>query len=76
MWPPERTIIAPVGDSERESVRTAQRALNVPETGRMDDTTKTALRGVQHLFRLPVTGVLDLVTAQALDRLRPPSLRE
>ncbi|MBA2951446.1 peptidoglycan-binding domain-containing protein [Streptomyces himalayensis] len=57
-------------------MRTAQRALSVDETGVMDDATKSALRGVQKLFNLPVTGVLDKPTAQALDRLRPPSLRE
>lgn len=75
MWPPERVIIAPATEAEREAVRTAQRALRVPETGDMDAATKTALRGVQGLFKLPVTGVLDRHTAQALDRLRPPSLR-
>lgn len=74
-WLP-RTIVAPVSETEREAVRTAQRALRVPETGDMDDATKAALRGVQALFRLPVTGALDQQTAQALDRLRPPSLRE
>jgi hypothetical protein len=41
----------------------------------MDDATKAALRGVQKLFKLPVTGVLDRQTAEALDRLKPPSLR-
>jgi hypothetical protein len=76
MWPPTRVIIAPANEAERASVRTAQRALRVAETGDMDDATKAALRGVQTLFQLPVTGVLDAVTAKALDRLRPPSLRE
>ncbi|MFC5799109.1 peptidoglycan-binding domain-containing protein [Streptomyces formicae] len=76
MWPPERVIIAPANDRERSAVRTAQRALRVDETGDMDDATKAALRGVQNLFKLPVTGVLDRATAEALDRLRPPSLRE
>ncbi|GAA4891025.1 peptidoglycan-binding domain-containing protein [Streptomyces coeruleoprunus] len=75
-WPPSRVIIAPANEGERDAVRTAQRALRVAETGAMDDATKTALRGVQNLFRLPVTGVLDRPTAEALDRLRPPSLRE
>lgn len=76
MWPPNRVIIAPANDGERDAVKTAQRALRVDETGAMDDATKAALRGVQHLFKLPVTGVLDRATAEALDRLRPPSLRE
>lgn len=75
MWPPGRVIIAPANEAERDAVRTAQRALLVDETGDMDDATKSALRGVQNLFKLPVTGVLDRPTAQALDRLRPPSLR-
>ncbi|MGV9850415.1 peptidoglycan-binding domain-containing protein [Streptomyces sp. NPDC003442] len=75
-WMPRVTIIAPANEAEREAVRTAQRALRVPETGEMDDVTKAALRGVQTLFKLPVTGVLDKETATALDRLRPPSLRE
>jgi hypothetical protein len=75
MWPPDRVIIAPANEAERDAVRTAQRALLVDETGDMDDATKSALRGVQNLFKLPVTGVLDRPTAQALDRLRPPSLR-
>lgn len=76
MWPPDRVIIAPANEGERDAVRTAQRALRVAETGDMDDATKAALRGVQNLFKLPVTGVLDRATAEALDRLRPPSLRE
>lgn len=75
-WMPRTTIIAPANEAEREAVRTAQRALRVPVTGEMDQATKTALRGVQALFKLPVSGVLDEATAQALDRLRPPSLRE
>lgn len=76
MWPPDRAIIAPANDAEREAMRTAQRALQLDETGLMDDATRSALRGVQRLFKLPVTGVLDRTTAEALDRLRPPSLRE
>jgi hypothetical protein len=76
VWPPERVIIAPANEREREAVRTAQRALRVAETGDMDEATKAALRGVQHLFKIPVSGVLDRPTAEALDRLRPPSLRE
>jgi hypothetical protein len=74
-WPPTRVIIAPANEGEREAVRTAQRALTVDVTGEMDDATKAALRGVQKLFKLPVTGVLDRQTAEALDRLKPPSLR-
>ena len=76
MWPPERVIIAPANKAEREAVRTAQRALRIAETGAMDDVTRAALRGVQQLFKLPVSGVLDRPTCEALDRLRPPSLRE
>lgn len=76
MWPPERVIIRPANEDERESLRTAQRALRLDETGEMDQATEAALRGAQRLFRLPVTGVLDRATAEALDRLRPPSLRE
>lgn len=76
MWPPDRAIIAPANPAEREAMMTAQRALQLDETGLMDDATRSALRGVQKLFRLPVTGVLDRSTAEALDRLRPPSLRE
>jgi hypothetical protein len=75
-WMPRVTIIAPANEAERAAIQTAQRALRVPETGEMDAATKTALRGVQYLFGLPVTGVLDKGTAAALDRLRPPSLRE
>ncbi|MFJ2176394.1 peptidoglycan-binding domain-containing protein [Streptomyces sp. NPDC087851] len=75
MWPPERVIIAPANAGEREAMRTAQRALKLPETGDMDPATLAGLRGVQALFKLPVTGVLDRPTAEALDRLRPPSLR-
>lgn len=74
-WLP-RDILAPASEVEREAVRTAQRALRVPQTGSLDEDTRAALRGVQHLFKLPVTGYLDRDTAQALDRLRPPSLRE
>jgi hypothetical protein len=75
MWPPDRVIIAPANEAEREAVRTAQRALSLDVNGQLDDTTKSALRGVQKLFRLPVTGVLDRATAEALDRLKHPSLR-
>ncbi|OEJ24300.1 hypothetical protein AS594_07155 [Streptomyces agglomeratus] len=75
-WMPRTVIIAPANTAEREAVKTAQRALRLPETGDMDNATKAALRGVQNLFKLPVTGVLDRATAEALDRLRPPSLRE
>jgi hypothetical protein len=74
-WPPTRVIIAPANEGERDAVKTAQRALQLDETGDMDAATKAALRGVQRLFKLPETGVLDQPTAQALDRLRPPSLR-
>lgn len=76
MWPPERVIIRPANEAEREAVRTAQRALKLAETGEMDHATVASLRGTQKLFKLPVTGVLDRATAEALDRLRPPSLRE
>ena len=76
MWPPDRVIIAPANEREREAVRTAQRALSLDVTGDMDTATKSALRGVQQLFRLPITGVLDRQTAEALDRLRHPSLRD
>ena len=74
-WPPDRVIIAPANEGEREAVKTAQRALSLNVTGDMDDATKSALRGVQNLFRLPVTGVLDRATAMALDKLKHPSLR-
>lgn len=76
MWPPERVIIRPANEDEREAVRTAQRALKLEPTGEMDHATVASLRGTQRLFKLPVTGVLDRATAEALDRLRPPSLRE
>lgn len=75
-WPPDRIIIAPANEGEREAVRTAQRALGLDVTGEMDAATKASLRGVQHLFKLPVSGVLDRATAEALDRLKHPSLRE
>jgi hypothetical protein len=75
-WPPDRVIIAPANEGEREAVRTAQRALRVEVTGEMDTATKQGLRGVQYVFGLPVTGVLDRATADKLDQLRPPSLRE
>lgn len=76
MWPPSRVIIRPANEAEREAVRTAQRALGLDTTGDMDEATIASLRGTQRLFKLPVTGVLDRATAEALDRLRPPSLRE
>jgi hypothetical protein len=75
MWPPDRVIIAPASEAERDAVRTAQRALGLNLTGNMDEATKASLRGVQNLFKLPVTGVLDRATAEALDRLKHPSLR-
>jgi hypothetical protein len=75
MWPPDRVIIAPATEAEREAVRTAQRALSLNATGDMDEATKASLRGTQQLFGLPVTGVLDRATAEALDRLKHPSLR-
>lgn len=75
MWPPDRVIIAPANEGERDAVRSAQRALRLTPTGEMDEATKASLRGVQNLFKLPVTGVLDRATAEALDKLRPASLR-
>jgi hypothetical protein len=75
MWPPDRVIIAPANEAERDAVRTAQRALGLNVTGEMDEATKASLRGVQNLFKLPVSGVLDKATAQALDKLKHPSLR-
>ncbi|MEV4228120.1 peptidoglycan-binding domain-containing protein [Streptomyces bobili] len=76
MWPPDRVIIAPANDGERDAVRHAQRALGLDVTGDMDAATKAALRGAQALFGLPATGVLDRATAEALDKLKHPSLRE
>lgn len=75
-WMPRETIIAPATHAEREAVRTAQRALSIPETGKLDEPTKASLRGIQRILRLPVTGVLDTPTAEALERLRPPELRD
>lgn len=75
MWPPDRVIIAPANEGEREAVRTAQRALGLPVSGEMDDATKRALRAVQARFKLPVTGVLDRAAAEVLDQLKHPSLR-
>lgn len=75
-WPPDRAIIVPANENEREAMRIAQRALRLDVTGLMDEATRASLRGAQALFKLPVTGVLDRATAEALDRLRPPSLRE
>lgn len=76
MWPPDRVIIAPANDAEREAVKVAQRAMRMDDTGVMDEATRAKLRGVQQLFKIPVSGVLDRETCEALDRLRPPSLRE
>lgn len=75
-WMPRSIIIAPATEAEREAVKTAQRALKRPETGELDDGTKASLRGIQRLVGLPVTGVLDSDTAEALERLRPPGLRD
>lgn len=69
-WPPERDVIAPVSESERDAVRIAQRALGLEPTGLLDEPTKASLRGVQRLFRAPVTGVLDRATAALIERLR------
>ena len=69
-WPPKRDIVAPVSAAEREAVRLAQRALGLPETGALDEPTKSRLRGIQSLFRAPVTGVLDRTTAALIERLR------
>lgn len=74
-WLP-REIIRPSNDEEREAVKTAQRALRMTPTGEMDFATQRGLRGVQYVFGLPLTGVLDRATAEHLDRIRPPSLRE
>lgn len=68
-WLP-RDILSPVSPSEHEAVKTAQRALNLVETGELDEPTKASLRGVQRLFGVPVTGVLDRPTAALLERLR------
>lgn len=69
-WPPERDIIAPASEAEREVVRIAQRALGLAPTGELDEATQAHLRGVQRLFRAEITGVLDRPTAALLERLR------
>jgi hypothetical protein len=75
-WLPREEIVSPVSEAEREAVRTAQRALQLPETGEMCEATRAALRGLQHLVSLPVTGTLNRATADALGRLRNPSIKE
>lgn len=70
MWPPERDILAPVSEDEKDAVRVAQRALGLSPSGVLDEPTKASLRGVQRLFNHPVTGVLDRNTAALLERLR------
>ena len=75
-WMPRQEILAPHTEVEREAVKTAQRALQVPETGELDEGTRASLRGIQRLLGLPVSGVLDAPTATALERLRPPGLRD
>lgn len=70
MWPPERDIISPASEAEREAVRIAQRALRLAPTGELDEPTRASLRGVQRLFGAEVTGVLDRPTAALIGRLR------
>lgn len=75
-WLPREEIIAPVTEEEREAVRGAQRVLQIPVTGEMDETTRASLRGLQRLFGHEVTGVLDKATAALLGRLAPDPARE
>jgi len=57
-------------DKERDAVLHVQKALGWPETGVLDDGTKSQLRGLQALFGLATTGYLDLATAEQVERIR------
>lgn len=65
-----RAIIAAVSEQDRECVRHVQQALNVPETGEMDEATRMAIIQVQTVFGLRVTGSINEATAQQVERLR------
>lgn len=66
----KRPVIVVTNDRERFAVTHVQKALGWPETGEMDDGTKSHLRGLQMLFQLPVTGILDEATAEQVERIR------
>lgn len=68
-WLP-RPIIVPSSDSEREAVRHVQRVLRCPETGSLDEETKSHLLGFQMLFGIRATGVIDTATAEKIDQVR------
>jgi hypothetical protein len=65
-----RNIYVATNDKEREIVRNAQRTLQVPITGDIDEATRMKIRGVQWLFKLPVTGILDVKTLDKIDEMR------
>lgn len=66
----KRPVMVVTNDRERFAVLHVQKALGWPETGELDDGTKSHLRGLQTLFQLPVTGILDEATAEQVERLR------
>lgn len=66
----KRDIRIVTNDRERDAVLHVQKALGWPETGELDDGTRSQLRGLQALFALPLTGFLDLATADQVERIR------
>ena len=65
-----KPIMVVTNERERFAVTHVQKALGWPETGTMDDGTRSHLRGLQGTFGLPVTGILDLATAEQVERIR------
>lgn len=65
-----RSIIFPTSERDRETVLHVQRILRVPETGSMDEPTRSHLRGFQSLFGMRPTGVIDEQTAIKIEAVR------
>lgn len=66
----KRPIMVATTQFEHDAVLHVQKAFGWPETGDLDDGTRSHIRGLQQLFRLPATGILDLATAEQVERLR------
>jgi len=65
-----RPVMTVVNESDRVTVRFAQRVLRLEETGEFDDETKSHVRGFQGLFGLRQTGMIDKATAEKLEQVR------
>lgn len=66
-----RRVYVVTTEEEADTVRYVQRVLGLPETGELDEGTKSHVRGLQTLFGLRTTGIIDDPTAEQVERIWP-----